>query len=102
MPHKTEPATANANPNARRVKFLAPFISLYKNTPHSADIAEGPLDTIGKVIACVSALFAKKNDELPMPHIQPLTRPGRITPGYTLGLFFFIMQYIVKYTIAET
>ncbi len=31
-----------------------------------------PLVTIGKVIACVNALLAKKNEEFPTPHIKPI------------------------------
>ena len=45
------PAKARKNPNESKIKFLVPLISLNKTTPHKAEIAEGPLDTIGNVIA---------------------------------------------------
>lgn len=44
MPHKMLPATANKNPHPSKTKFLFPFISLNKITPHIAEIADGPLE----------------------------------------------------------
>ena len=72
IPHKIDPTNAHAKPKPRIMKLFLPFISLYKNIPHKADIADGPLDTIGNVIACVRALLAKKKRLLAIPHIQPL------------------------------
>ena len=46
IPHKMLPATARAKPHPSKTKFLVPFISLNKITPHIADIAEGPLNLI--------------------------------------------------------
>lgn len=74
MPHKTEPAMANANPTPSMRKFGKPLISLYKMMPHRADTADGPLDMIGNVIACVSELLAKKNELFAQPHIKPANR----------------------------
>ncbi len=79
------------------MKFFLPEISLNSSTPHKLATRDGPfhnrnsffklyvktqnylnqkkailpLVTIGKVIACVSALLARKNDEFPIPHIRP-------------------------------
>ena len=50
IPHIIEPARAKPKPKPSNIKFLVPLISLYKTTPQRADIADGPLDTIGKVM----------------------------------------------------
>jgi hypothetical protein len=58
IPQSTEPVIANAKPQAKMRKLRRPLISLYKTMPHRADMADGPLETIGNVIAWVSELLA--------------------------------------------
>ena len=53
------------------MKFFKPLTSLYNKTPQSEETTQGPLETIGKVTACERALFARKNELFPIPHINP-------------------------------
>ena len=71
-PQMIEPEMVKIKPRIRNIKFLEPFTSLYNKTPQSEEITDGPLDTIGKVTAWERALFATKNEQLPIAHITPL------------------------------
>jgi hypothetical protein len=71
IPDNNAPITVNPKPIKRIIKFREPLTSLYRNIPQRAEIADGTLDTIGNMTACVSELLAKKKREFAQPHIQP-------------------------------
>lgn len=72
MPQRIDPITAKVKPHAKIIKLCLPLISLKSIMPQRAEIADGPLETIGNVIACVKELLAKKKLLLAIPHIHPL------------------------------
>ena len=57
-----------------------------------------PLETIGNVIACVRALLARKNDELPIPHIKPISlkRDHRFLLKEENHSIIYLKQWLVR------
>ena len=53
------------------MKFLRPFISLYKNIPQSEDITGGPEPDIGKDTAWLTLELAIITERFAIPHMIP-------------------------------